>query len=195
MIASVPRGLSAPLDYRYALDASMSVLSACQQTLVICNVEELRGEVVQRVSVARTGSSVDSALWLEPRKDTWSKDLAELALALRPGAPLVVIASQPMAILMAERRAWRVPALGASVAATWRLRQAARRAGFDPGKNYGLHSASGIVLNILGRTVERFFRPDWGDVLQFSARARYCTDGPLKGLSTVRLHFMFRTES
>jgi hypothetical protein len=128
-----------------------------------------------------------SILWVEPRADDWQTELATLAGTLRLGAPLMVIASRPLARLLPERRAWGGQPLGMRPGGIGRLRRALTGVGLALEASYGIHSAAAIGLNILSRPAGRLGRPDLADQLHFAARLRYCTAGPLAALSTVAL--------
>ncbi len=223
----------APLEYRYGLDAAMSLLAApdplvaddasSSQPLVLCNVPALAHEVRQRLphamvpgplaavpgplaavpgplarntDAANGAGAVRSALWIEPLTATWEADIKTLAGSVQPGGRLVVIASQPLALLLGKRslrgnpRPWGqgggLPA-GARIGGISGLLRRLASAGFRLEARYGLHSASAIAANLLDRGLERWGRPDLGDRLHFWARLHYCVPGLMAGMSTVAL--------
>ena len=210
----------APLEYRYGLDAAMSLLApddaSAFQPLVLCNVPALADEVRQRLphatapgpllaapgrvarstEAARGAGAVRAALWIEPLAATWEADLKTLAGSVQPGGRLVVIASQPLALLLGARsrrgnpRSWGqgagLPA-GARIGGISVLLRRLASAGFRLEARYGLHSAPAIAANLLDRGLERWGRPDLGDRLHFWARLHYCVPGLMAGMSTVAL--------
>ncbi len=187
MIGTHPMSALGPLDYRYALDAAMSALAGVGMPAIRCNIPELVGEVRQRFPRQAENSAVAGALWIEPRADDWQRELATIADRLRCGAPLVVVASQPLARLLPERRAWSERALGMRPGGIARLRSALPLAGFTPPLIYGIHTATAIGLSLLSRSAEIIGRPDLADRLHFAARLHYCAAGPLAALATVVL--------
>jgi hypothetical protein len=177
----------APLDYRYALDASMSALARAQKPAVLCNVAELAGEVRQRIPYWSDGNSADAALWVEPLADTWQADLAALSQMLPTCGVLAIVSARPLARLLPERRHWNGQPLGIAPRGLGQLRRALVEAGFALESGYGFHSVFAIGLSLLGQQCERWGRPDLGDHLHYSARLYYCVGGPLAGLGTVAL--------
>jgi hypothetical protein len=187
MISAQLKNDLAPLDYRYALDASMSVLAGAHRPAVLCNVDELLGEVRQRISGWFDGYGADAALWVEPLADTWQADLAALSQVLPTGSVLAIIASRPLARLLPERQSWSGQPLGIAPGGVGQLQRALTKAGFVVKRNYGFHSAFAIGLNLLSQPFERWRRPDLGDRLHYAARLCYCTRGLLAGMATVSL--------
>ena len=187
MIGTSSVAALAPLDYRYALDASMAVLGGKAAPTVLCNAPELACEVRQRIPSWGGVERAGAALWVEPLVDTWRAELATLRSALPGDAPLAVIASRPLARLLPERHMWGGRPLGLQPSGIGYLRGALLRAGFRLETVYGIHSALAIWLSLLGRQAERWGYPNVGDRLHFAARLRYCTSGPLAALSTVAL--------
>ncbi len=187
MFGTYPYTAPTPLDYRYGLDAAMAVLAHRGPPLVCCGVAELRPEIAQRIPSTTSESGAEAALWVEPLHENWRADLARLADNLTGGAVLVVLASRPLARLVPERRHWQGVPLGMQVGGIARLCRALRRAGLRIEQQYGIHAAGAIGLSMAGQFVTRRGRLDLGDRLQFAARLRYCTSGPLAGLSTVAL--------
>lgn len=180
----------APLDYRYALDAAMPVLAGRGAPMVRCDAPELWSEVGQRIPLLSTVSPANGALWVEPLAGRWQADLAMLARALSVGAPLVVVASRPLARLLPERGGWgggSRSALGLRPGGVAQLCRALPTTGLELRASFGVHTVAAIALNLLGRRAERWERPDLADRLGFEARLRYCASGPLAALSTVAL--------
>lgn len=194
MFGTYPYTAPTPLDYRYGLDAAMAVLSHKGPPLVRCGVAELQLEVAQRIPTT-SEAGAEAALWVEPLHENWRADLARLADNLTGGAVLVVLASRPLARLVPERRHWQGIPLGMQVGGIARLCAALRRASLRIEQQYGIHAAQAIGLSMAGQFMARRGRPDLGDRLQFAARLRYCTSGPLAGLSTVALLIARKQES
>lgn len=187
MIGTLPMADLAPLDYRYTLDAALTLLDRQGPLRVVSNLPALDGEIRQRITAADGIAPASSALWVEPLADTWPAELAVLTEQLAAGATLAVIVSRPLARLIPERRSWHVQALGTQLSGLRALRRGLRRAGYRISAEYGIHSARSIGLSLLSQQLERRGRPDLGDRLHFAARLRYCTTGPQAALSTVAL--------
>jgi len=109
MIGVRPVQNLAPLDYRYALDASLSRMQAGKKKLFVhCNVPQLFAEVSQRLPDDWMSSGpADAVLWVEPLIDNWSNELDELRAVLSNGALLTIIASRPLAHFLPERQGLR----------------------------------------------------------------------------------------
>jgi hypothetical protein len=109
MIGTRPVQNLAPLDYRYALDASLSRMQAGKKRLFVhCNVPELFAEVSQRLPDDWMSSGpADAVLWVEPLVDNWSNELDELRAVLSNRAVLTIIASRPLAHFLPERQGLR----------------------------------------------------------------------------------------
>ncbi|RPJ22340.1 MAG: hypothetical protein EHM33_23765 [Chloroflexi bacterium] len=187
MIGTFPAFARAPLDYRYALDAAMSIFAGKSPPRVLCNPPELMSEIRQRIPFWAETSTAPAGLWVEPLRDTWREDLQSLAGALTGGAPLVIIASRALARLLLERHSWAGKPLGFLPGGIARLQHALARAGFLIEASYGIHSALAIGLNTSSQLMERWGRSDIGDRLHLAARHHYCTSGPLAMLGTVML--------
>jgi len=186
MIGTLPMAALAPLEYRYVLDAALPALAGAGEPLVRCNLPALAGEIRQRIP-RWSAADARAALWVEPRTVDWRAELASLAGALPPGAPLVVVASLPLARLLPESRAWGSVALGQQPGGLRRLRRALPRAGFVLEAAHGAHALPAIGLSLLSRIAERLGRPELADRLHFAARLRYCVAGPPVALATVAL--------
>lgn len=176
-----------PQEYRNALDGAMASLATAARPLVLCETPELVAEVYERAALASAALPPDGALWVEPPAETWRSDLAALSDALPSGAPLVVVASRPLARLLPETRAWAKHSLGLRPFGLAQLRRELASSGFVLEANHGFHSPVAIALNALGQRLERLGRPDLGDRLHFAARLRYHVTGPLAVLSTAAL--------
>lgn len=187
MIGTLPMAELAPLDYRYALDAALTLLDRSKPIRVMSNLPALDGEIGQRIPATEQDFPAQSALWVEPLADTWPTELAALTRQLTPGATLALIVSRPLARLIPERRTWQVRALGTRLDGLPTLRRGLRQAGYRIHAEYGVHSALSIGLNLLSQQLERRGRPDLGDRLHFAARLRYCTSGPQRAIATVAL--------
>ena len=188
----------APLDYRFALDAAMPLLAGPAPPLVRCSVPELAAEIEQRLPqvIAAVGvASAPAALWVEPPATGWRADLRVFAAALPPGAPLVIIASRPLARLLPERRSWPGRPLGLTWGGVERLCRALSRGGFALEARHGVHSAVAIGLSLIGQAVARMGHPRHGDRLHFAARLHYRTTGPFAALATVALLLARRVPS
>ena len=187
MIGSYPVSELAPLDYRYALDAAMTRLAGSSATLILCQVPQLSAEVRQRLPEKGLAEPASSALWVEPLCNGWRGDLGFLMTSLPIGAPLVVLASCPLARLLPERRGWPGQPLCLRVGGAQRLQQEMRQAGFVIEARYGFHTLISIGLNSMSRQLERFGRPDLGDRLHFTARLHYVVTAPWDTFSMVAL--------
>jgi hypothetical protein len=177
-----------PLDYRYALDVAASHYVPDVQPLVICNIPELWQEINNRLPSDSEPCSPTAALWVEPLIENWMADLAVIAQRLQHGGTIAVIASQPLARVIPERRSWPGSALGLRPRGIGQLINAMPRVGFRVSARYGFHTPAAIGFNMLSRQLERWGRPDLGDRAHFAARLRYVTSGPLSTtLATVTL--------
>lgn len=185
MIGTLPMRALAPLDYRYALDAARTLIRS-DQSCVRCDVPELIDEVIQRFP-HRSKTPTHGALWIEPLRRSWRATLAALAADLPPGAPLIIIASRPLARLIPERRGWSGDPLGMRLRGITLLQQALTRSGVVMTDHYGIHSLTAIATSMIGQQLDRIGRPDLADRFGFAARLRYCTAGPIRSLSTVAL--------
>ena len=192
MIGTFPAFAAAPLEYRFALHAAMSAVAGRRTPMVICNIPHLVNEVRQRLPCYDETHEPRAGLWVEPLADSYSLDLAAFAHRLPPGAPLVVIASLPLARYLPECRGWIGRPLGQRLGGSGRLRRALVRSGFAISHRYGVHSVLAITLNLLSRLMERWHRPALADRLHFAARLRYCSAEPLSSLATVTLVFATR---
>jgi hypothetical protein len=188
---TLPMSDLAPLDYRYALDAAITLFPPHTTPRVHCNIAALKGEVRHRFHPwNNTASGPPAALWVEPMRGSWQEEIHTL---LSPshgatlGAALVVIASRPMARLLPECQEWgNQEALGFSPFGISRLRRGLQQAGWHIEQEFGIHSLPSVLLNTLSLRVAPH-RPSLGDRLHFAARLYYCTTGPLMMGSTVAL--------
>ncbi len=180
MYGTLPTYALVPLDYRRALDAAAALLAPRGPALLRCDCAELAPEVGQRFPVVAGAG----ALWVEPVAG-WRLALAELALALPPGELLVVVASQPLARALPERRGWGSDALGLRPGGLARLRAALRDAGLQPRAQFGFHGPAAVALSLLSRLAERAGRPALGDRLLAAARLAYVERPPFAALGTV----------
>lgn len=186
MIGTLPMAALAPLDYRYALDAARTLFAPQATPMIRCNLAELDAEVHQRF--ARESAAMEQGiLWIEPLAVSWRAELNDLTERLPPGAPLVVIMSQPLARMVPERRSWSGTPVGMQLSGINQLLEALRSAGLRIEARHGIHSVASIVLSQVSRQAARLGRPDLGDRLHFAARLRYCAHGPLAALATVGL--------
>jgi hypothetical protein len=186
MIGALPMVALAPLDYRYALDAARTLFAPHTTPLIRCNVAELDPEVSQRF-VRESASIEHGVLWIEPLAVSWRVEMKELVDQLPTGAPLVVIASQPLARLVPERRSWSGTPLGMQITGVNQLLRAMRDSGLRIEAQHGIHSAASIALSQISHQAARLRRPDLGDRLHFAARLRYRAQGRLAALATVGL--------
>lgn len=179
LMATLPMKELAPLDYRYALDASMALLAGKNNLLVRCNLPELFEEVRQRLPYNWLNpGQASGALWVEPLRDSWSDELLELAACLSDGARLVIIASRPLSAKGRQKLNFlQIRALN----------RALHKAGFVLEHEYGIHSPQAMSLNFLSQQATRCGYPALGDRLHFAARLRYCTTSPARLFSTVAL--------
>lgn len=187
MIGAVPAAQLAPLEYRCALDAALAVLGT-SSPLLICRADELLAEVRQRLTdEGQPQPAAMAGLWVEPLTTSWRADLATFAGRLANGAPLLIVASQPLARRLPERKGWAGQPLGMRPGGIARLSAALRRAGFVIGARHGFHSAVAVGLHALSRRAERHGRPDLADQLHFAARLRYRSAGTMAAFATVAL--------
>jgi hypothetical protein len=187
MIATKVISAGAPFEYRYALDAAMSILGRESLPVVLCNVSEVSHEIPRRLPFWSASRPAGAALWVEPLLETWAADLNSLNEALPNGGRLVVIASRPLVLLLPGRPIWSGRPLGIWPGGIGRIRRLLAGADFRLEASYGLHQPVAIGLNLLGETMDRCGRPDLADHLRFAARLQYCATGPLASLSTVGL--------
>ena len=192
MIGTHPVADLAPLEYRYALNAAMSILAGEIAPVVLCHIPELECEVRQRLSYHGEWKLASAGLWVEPLVGTWTAELEYITHVLDGNARLVILASRPLATLLSERKSWVGKPLGTQPGGLSKLYRALAGSGFSLEKSYGIHSILAITLNLMSRTAARCGRPELGDRLQFAARLRYCTSGPLATLSTLALLFARR---
>lgn len=174
MIGTLAVSQLAPLDYRYALDGALALLGVASP-VTRCDQPELAAELAQRLPLPGTSPAEHGALWVEPQRQSWRAALGELAPGLAPGAGLAIVASQPLARILPERRGWAGAALGLSLGGIASLRAGLAAAGLRVEASYGAHSLLAIGLNSLGVRLARAGRPDLGDRLEFAARLRYGT--------------------
>lgn len=186
MIGTLPMVALAPLDYRYALDAARTLFAPRATPLIRCNVAELDAETSQRFP-SEAAAIEQGALWIEPSAASWRMELNDFAYHLPAGAPLVIIASQPLARMVPERRAWSGAPIGMQLRGIAALIQAIRAAGLKIEARHGIHTAVSIALSQISQQATQRGRPDLGDRLHFAARLRYCTQGPSAALATVGL--------
>lgn len=191
----LPTWESAPLDYRYALDAAITALAHRGGPLVRCHVPQLAEEVRQRIGTWNEQPVPETALWVEPLQEHWQSDLAEFRSMLPAGSPLVIVASRPLARLLAARRSWTGIPLGLRPGGLNLLRRHLRRENFNVEQQYAIHSLASIRLNALSRLAARLGRPDLGDRLHYAARLHYCAPNGAGQLSTVALLFTRRGSS
>ncbi len=181
----------APLEYCYALDAATALLTDFDPRRIArkCGQPELEAELGQRLGQRgpTDPTSPQAGLWVEPQHRDWQRDLAFFQQTLPSAAPLLIVASQPLARFVSERRQWSGQPSGVKWSGHWRLRRALRKAGFTVGELHGLHTGLSIGLNVLAAQLDRRGRPDLADRMRFSARLHYRTDAQTAWLSTVAL--------
>jgi len=187
MIGTLPVWELAPREYGQALDAAMALLAGEETPVLRCAVPALAAEAGQRLPAWREAGPTGAALWIEPLEVGWQAELEALSAGLNGGGKMVIVASRPLARLLPERREWPGEALGLQLGGLGRLRRALAEAGLALEAEYGLHTLSATILNLLGQMAFRSGRPDLGDRLHFAGRLRYITSGPLAQLSSVAL--------
>jgi hypothetical protein len=175
----------APLEYRYALDAALTLVPDRRRVRVQCNLAALQADVAARI--ADTTQSATAVLWIEPLQQTWKQEMQQLAAELPLGGTLLMLASHPLAGLLPERADWREQPLGIQPAGIRQLRQAFRQLGLRMQARYGVHSLSSISWNMLSHAAQRIARPDLADRLRATAQQHYLSSGMLAGLATVGL--------
>jgi hypothetical protein len=177
----------APLDYRYALDAAMTMLAPDGAPHVYNNLPQLENEVRWRIPLPAETKQASGILWIEPLPGVWLRELERLVQALALGAPLVVVASLRRAQSLTECRSWEWRALGFQPGGIRRLEQALRQAGLRIEATYGFHTQIADRLEKLGQMATRFGRPDLGDQLQFRAHLQYSSQDLRNAHVTVAL--------
>jgi hypothetical protein len=164
---------------------------------VICRQKELVSEVSMRLPNQRGNDAsiqTSAALWVEPDAGSWESDLNCLESVLSQGSLLIIIASQPTARLLPERRNWSGSPLGFLPGGLNSLRRGLKRTGFTLFDRYGVHTAAAIGFNLLGRWAGLVGRADLEDRLHFAARQRYLTSGPTARLASLALLFARREQ-
>lgn len=196
MIGVHPVSKIAPLDYRYALDALMARLAQPANLLVHCNLPELEDELRQRALLAsltnirRSTDKAQAGLWIEPLTGSWQTDLNEFSTQLPKNAPLIIIASRPLARLLPERRQWTAVApLAMQTGGLNKLRRAVVKAGFKIETQHGMHTVAAIGLNSFGQQLNRLNRPELADRCHFAARLHYCKGGVVSPFSNLQATF------
>lgn len=186
MLGNLPIHRLASLEYRYALDAAMTLLPQQTASLVRCDIAALHSEVAQRLP-SGIEPPAPTALWVEPMARSWQRDLAELAENLLSGGTLIIVTSRPLAWFLPERRDWESLPLGIKPGGLKVLRREIKQTQLVLLQEYGIHTLTAMMLNQLGRLATRSGRPDHGDRLEFAARLRYCSRGYLSHFATVSL--------
>ena len=175
-----------PLEYRYALDAAAVLLGETPKVTVCCNVPAL-ADALDGTTIAQTTDRAEAAVWIEPQLANWENQFATLENKLGASARLVIIASQPLARLVPERRHWPGQPLGMRPGGVSQLKRKVQGAGFLVESVHGFHSITSIGLNFLVARLEGRQRPEVADRVHFAARLGYHNTGPLAHLSTVTL--------
>lgn len=187
-IGALPVYDLAPLEYRFALDAAVSVIGYRDDILVQCGQSILLPEVRNRIPPLQVSPPAGAGLWIEPQVGSWKDDL-EAFQKLEPPATLAIIASMPLARFMEE---WKVrrgetKALSIRIGGLSDLCRALLNAGFEIQSHYGIHTIQAIGLNFISRWASSLGYSALSDRLLFKARLKYCTTGMFKNLSTVAL--------
>lgn len=191
MVGRLPASGLAPHEYRYALDAAMSIITHGCAPVVLCNAPWLVSEIRQRIPDWAESTNTTSALWVEPLVANWQCDSQRLGDLLPVGGTVVVIASRPLARALPEHRSLHEPPdqqpLGAWPRGVSRIQRALTDEGFLIEASYGVHSVSAIGLNLVSKLAERWGHPELADRLHFASRMQYCITGPFVTLATVAL--------
>jgi hypothetical protein len=187
VIGAFPSNKQAPLDYRYAFDAAISFLVHALPPLVWCHAHALVNEVRQRIPYQADQLPASSALWVEPIKGRWRHDLDTLVDIVEDRAPLVIVASLPLARLVPERASWNEEPLCVIPGGFGNLRRALCSKGYSRQEVYGFHSLFAIGYNILGQKMEQVGYPHIGDRMHFQGRLHYCVGENWTMTSTVAL--------
>lgn len=185
MYGSLPAYHLAPPAFRLALDAAAALLGPRAAPLLRCDADGLAGELASRF-VGAPVRPAGAAVWAEPQRAGWPGALAELLGELRPGAPLLVVLSQPAARLIAPRAAGG-RALGLAWGGSARLLAALHAAGASLEARYGFQTPAALGLARLAALAELAGRPGLADRLGAAARLLPPAVGRAGGLAAVGL--------
>jgi hypothetical protein len=186
-IGTVPMWSRAPLEYRTALDAALSLVTGPAAPVVHCQVPELAAEASQRLPNAAEIDSAQTILWIEPLAVNWQDQLERLLEQLDRGGLLVILASRGPARWLPERQGWPEQPLGLQIGGLGRLRRSLRQNGLSLERELGFHTGRSVIGSLLGKVVDRLGYPDLGDRLAAAARLYYASSGPWAAVSTVVL--------
>lgn len=183
-----PGTSTAPHEYGAALDAAAMICGRHVQ--IVCDEPHLEGDVYQRW---QPGGAHGAAIYVEPLAATWRTALAGLARDVAPGAPLVLLASTPLARALPERAGWSAHALGLRPNGLRAPLDQLRHAGFRIISRHLFHTITAVFVLTCARLAARLGWPARADTLEFLARAWYRSERRL-ALGTVELIVLRRTE-
>ncbi len=183
-----PGASAAPHEYGAALDAAAMICGRHAQ--IVCDEPQLAGDISQRW---QPGSAHGAAIYVEPMAATWRTALAGLANDVAPDAPLVLLASSPLARALPERAGWSADALGLRPGGLRAPLGQLRHAGFRIISRHLFHTVTSVLVLTCARLAARLGWPARADSLEFLARAWYRSERRL-ALGTVELIVLRRTE-
>lgn len=160
-----------PHDYLNALDALPSFVQM-DKLAWVCNSAEFHPTLYSRLPATEAPRFL---LWVEPQ-------ISEPLPTLDNIERLVVIASQPLACILPERKGWQDAPRGMRVGGLRGLKRELRRKGWQLSAEHHFHTVQSIILNMLSQRVRQ---PARADQLHFAARQRYATAAP--AFATVSL--------
>ena len=170
---------SVPPGPRFALQACALALGASSGPTLLRSTlpdweQVLRGRVGDQLFTledpARPAARAWSgAVWLEPQRGTWKRELQEITRELPRGALLSIVLSLPLAFLRGD-----APhrALGARPSGIWRLRAELYLHGFRVERAFSFHTPWWSGLRWLAARI-RMHRPDLGDRVQYLMRRHF----------------------
>jgi hypothetical protein len=113
----------------------------------------------------------DGAVWLEPQRRGWRRELDAITRALPQGALFSIVLSLPLALV--QRQA--LPsALGVHPLGLWQLRSSLHARGFKVERAFGFNAIWSTLSDWIAVQL-RAQRPDWSDRLRYAARRGFAT--------------------
>lgn len=172
MIGTQPMYELAPLDYRYAMDAALTMIDP-SSAAVCCKSQALQPTLQNRLPQASSGIA-RSGLWIEPSAQYWRDEFSELVARLDSDSRLVVIMSMPLAWSLPPHGKWSALALGTRPRGLTTLLRWIQEHRFVIEACYGVHTSDSIAHNMLAQAIDRIGRPELADRQRAAARFRYC---------------------